>query len=253
MPTASADGISIYYEVHGAGDPLLLIGGLGSDITLFGQLIPVLAAHHQVVALDNRGAGRSDKPDIRYSVAMMAGDAVAVLDALGIETADILGVSMGGKIALEIALTQPARVRRLVLVSSSAAPRTGKMTLSWPMRLAQGFAKVGLLQGKYPQPDYAFRRQREASGEYDALSRLGSVAVPVLIAHGRQDKTTAFARAEELQAGIPDSQLAEFRGGHMFFLMSERKTLADRIDRFLSAQPSVQPPVTSDGSQTEQS
>jgi 3-oxoadipate enol-lactonase len=249
MPTASGNGISIYYEVHGAGDPLLLIGGLGSDITLFSQLIPGLAAHRQVIALDNRGAGRSDKPDIPYSVAMMADDAVAVLDALRIETADILGVSMGGKIALEIALTHPARVRRLALVSSSAAPRTGKLTMSWPMRLAQGFGKIGLLQGEYPQPDYAFRRQLEASGEYDALSRLGSVTVPVLIAHGRQDKTTAFERAEELQAGIPDSQLAEFRGGHMFFLVSERKALADRVERFLSAQPSV----TKDGSQTEQS
>lgn len=253
MPMASGNGISIYYEVHGAGDPLLLIGGLASDVTLFRQLIPDLAEHRQVIALDNRGAGRSDKPDIPYSVAMMAADAVAVLDALRIETADILGVSMGGKIALEIALTQPARVRRLVLVSSSAAPRVGAIPMSWPMRLAQGFAKVGLLQGKYPQPDYAFRRQRDASGEYDALSRLGSVTVPVLIAHGRQDKTTAFERAEELHAGIPDSQLSEFRGGHLFFLVSERQALADQVERFLSAQPSAQPSMPSDGSQTEQS
>ncbi len=118
MPTVRANGIMIYYEMHGAGEPLLLIGGLGADITLLRLLIASLSPRHQVIAFDNRGAGRSDKPDLPYTIAMLASDTADLLEALGVRGADVAGISMGGKIALELALSYPHLVGRLVLIST---------------------------------------------------------------------------------------------------------------------------------------
>jgi len=107
------------------------------------------------------------------------------------------------------------------------------MTMSVPMRLAAGLNRIGLLRGPYPQSEFAHKRQREASDRYDAVGKLSQVSAPTLIAHGHRDKTTPLLLAEQLQAGITDSELAVFRGGHMFFLFSERRRLIDRIESFL--------------------
>jgi 3-oxoadipate enol-lactonase len=120
MPTADANGIRIHYEVHGEGRPLLLILGLGADVSEYTALIDQLAARSRVIAFDNRGAGRTDKPDAPYSIELMAADALGVMDALGVTRADVLGISLGGRIALELALGHPERVERLILVSTSA-------------------------------------------------------------------------------------------------------------------------------------
>jgi 3-oxoadipate enol-lactonase len=234
MATAQVNGLSMYYELHGAGEPLLLIGGLGSDITLFNCIITGLARCCRVVALDNRGAGRTGKPDSPYTIPIMADDAAGLMDALAIDRADVLGISMGGKIALELALSRPARVHRLVLVSTSATSR-GKITLSWPMRLLLPLKWAGLLRGKYPQPRYAHLRQRQASVSYQASTRLGEIRAPTLILHGRRDRSMPLELAQKMHAGIPGSQLEVFRGGHMFFLFSERKPLIDRVCCFLTA------------------
>jgi len=233
MPTIQANGITLYYEEHGSGDPLLLIGGLGTDLTLFTWLTPRLARHHRVIAFDNRGAGRSDKPDVPYTIAMLASDAIGVLDALAVGRADLLGVSMGGKIALELALSHPARVGRMVIVGTSAAARTGPLTISAPMRIAGVLERLGLIRSRYPQPQYAFLRQREASGRFDVTGRLGEIAVPTLIAHGRKDRSVPLERAEQLHAGIAGSRLVVFGGGHMFFVFAERQALLDQIEGFL--------------------
>lgn len=134
MPTARVNGITMYYEQHGVGEPLLLINGLGADITLLAPLIAWFARSHRVVAFDNRGAGRTGKPDAPCTIGLMAADTAALMDALSPERVSVLGISMGGRIALELALSHPDRVGRLVLVSTSAAGR-GKVTVSWPMRL----------------------------------------------------------------------------------------------------------------------
>ena len=182
MPTARVNGITMYYEQHGAGELLLLINGLGADITLLAPIIAWFERSFRVVAFDNRGAGRTDKPDAPYTIELMAQDTAALMDVLSQERADVLGVSMGGRIALELALSCPDRVGRLVLVSTSAAGR-GKVTVSWPMRLLLPLRWAGLLRGKYPQPRYAYLRQRQASASYDATDRLGDIRVPALILH----------------------------------------------------------------------
>jgi 3-oxoadipate enol-lactonase len=120
MPTAKTNDISAYYEVHGEGKPLLLIAGLGSGVSLFAKSIPIFSKGRKVVAFDNRGAGRTDKPDIPYTIEMMADDAAGLLRALDIKSADVLGVSMGGRIAMDLAIRHPEMVRDLILVSTSA-------------------------------------------------------------------------------------------------------------------------------------
>jgi len=233
MPAARVNGITMYYEQHGAGEPLLLINGLGADITLLAPLIAWFARSHQVVAFDNRGAGRTDKPDAPYTIELMARDAAALMDVLSLERAAVLGISMGGRIALELALSCPGRVAGLVLVSTSAAKR-GKVTLSWPMRLLLPLRWLGLLRGKYPQPRYAWLRQRQASVSYDASGRLGDIRAPALILHGRRDRSMPVELAERMHAGIPGSRIELFRGGHMFFLFGERQRFFDEAGRFLA-------------------
>ena len=123
MPTINVNDINIYYEVHGEGEPLILIGGLANDITDYTDhttIIPELSQHYTVIAFDNRGVGRTDKPDAPYSIEMMAEDTVGLLDTLGITKAHLLGISMGGRIALALTLRHPERVNALVLASTGA-------------------------------------------------------------------------------------------------------------------------------------
>ncbi|MGC9665504.1 alpha/beta fold hydrolase [Planosporangium sp. 12N6] len=233
MPTVRVDDITMYYEIHGAGAPLVLIGGLGADLTLLTPITDELARHRRVIVFDNRGAGRTDQPDRPYSIELMTRDTVGLMDALSIDRADILGISMGGRIALELTLTHPSRVRRLVLVSTSAAGR-GKVHMSWPMRLMWLLQWIPGMHGRYPQPGYAHRRQREAAVRYDATARLDQINVPTLILHGRRDRSLPLSMAEQLHNGIAGSRLQVFRGGHMFCSLTERHVFLTRVDEFLT-------------------
>lgn len=233
VPSVRVNDIDVYYEVRGEGEPLLLIGGLGADLTLLRPLTGWLAQRYRVVVFDNRGAGRTGKPDAPYSIELMSRDTLGLMDALGIPAAHLLGISMGGRIALEIALTHPERVHKLVLASTSAAGR-GKVHMSWPARLLWLMRSLPPLRGRYPQPRYAFVRQRDAALRYDATDRLGAVRAPTLILHGQSDRSLPPEMAETLRAGIPGATLRIFPGGHMFLVLSQRQPFLERVDAFLS-------------------
>jgi pimeloyl-ACP methyl ester carboxylesterase len=133
MSTARVGSVELYWEEHGSGDPLLLIMGLAADSRAWMFQIPDFAARYRTIAFDNRGVGRSAKPAGPYTIHQMADDAAGLLDALHIARAHVVGVSMGGMIAQELALRHPERVRGLVLACT------------------------------YPEPDADVERQREFS------------------------------------------------------------------------------------------
>ena len=122
MPKVRVGDIELHYVEHGEGDPLLLVMGFGGDHLAWGLQMPAFAARHRVIAFDNRGVGQTGAPDAPYTTLEMADDAVGLLDALGIERAHVLGVSMGGMIAQELALNHPGRVRTLQLHCTYARP-----------------------------------------------------------------------------------------------------------------------------------
>ena len=186
-----AGDIDMYYELHGSGEPLVIIGGLASDISQWGWLTDWCAQTSQVLAFDNRGAGRTDKPDAPYTIPMMADDTDALMEAVGMSHATVLGISMGGKIALDLALEHPDRVARLILVSTSASARPETPTSR--MEMLSMLSSL-VFRGKYPQPRYAFARQRQASRAYECTDRLDEIHVPTTILHGRKDRIVPFAR-----------------------------------------------------------
>jgi pimeloyl-ACP methyl ester carboxylesterase len=198
------------------------------------------AQTHRVLAFDNRGAGRTDRPDIPYSIEMMAADTNGLMEAVGFTDAAILGVSMGGRIALQLTLEHPERVSRLILVSTraSARPDTGG-----PSRMEMLSILAWLFdRGQYRQPRYAQARQREASRVYDCMDRLGEIHVPTTILHGRNDRLAPFREARAMRQAIPNSTMVSFHGGHLFFMARQRKWFLDSVAVALDVQPAVPAP-----------
>jgi 3-oxoadipate enol-lactonase len=228
MPYVRVNDIQMYYELRGDGEPLALIVGLGTDISEWDVIICWLTNKYQVLAFENRGAGRTDKPDIPYSIEMMAEDTAELMQALGMKQAHVLGISMGGRIALTLALRYPERVKKLVLVSTSA-----RIIKNWRRHFYGILSGAPIFRSKYPQPHYAFMRQLQASATYNCTGKLHELHIPTLIMHGKKDKSAPYALAEEMHAGIEGSKMLTFAGGHIFFLMRERQQFLDAIAEFL--------------------
>lgn len=237
MPTVRVNDITMYYEVHGEGEPLLLIGGLSNDVTDYRAMLPQLARRCRVIAFDNRGVGRTDKPDMPYSISMMADDTAGLLAALGLGPVNVLGVSMGGRIAVDLALRYPQHVKSLILVSTFVKrlpPRRSGLLFSVMFRLAL-WRRTG-----QQQPAHGVYRQRAASRDYDASDRLHEIRVPTLILHGRKDRFAPYKLAEEMHAGVRGSRMLTFDGGHMFLFFRQQQFLQAVIE-FLDAQATAHP------------
>ncbi len=228
MPYEKINDIQMYYEIHGDGEPLVLIVGLGTDISEWDGIIRWLAKKYKVLAFDNRGAGHTDKPDIPYSIEMMAHDTAGLMQTLGIEQAHILGISMGGRIALALALRHPKSVKKLVLVSTSA-----RSIKNWRRYFFGILSSAPIFRSKYPQPHYAFMRQRQASFVYNCTDKLHELHIPTVIMHGKKDKIVPYKLAEEMHTGIKGSQMLAFAGGHLFLFMKECQQFLDAIAEFV--------------------
>lgn len=220
MPTVHANGITMYYELHGSGEPLVLIAGLNSDHGLYRTIVRELAMHYQVLVFDNRGVGQTDQPDVPYSMELMADDTAAMLRAVGITKANILGTSMGGRIAVALAIRHPDLVTRLILVSTSMKASSR----SWRRCLIALELRVPFIRGSHSYA--AVRRQLEASSSADFTSRLDEIHVPTLILHGTRDRLAPYTLAEATHEGIKGSQLVTFGGGHLFFLVRAQQFVA---------------------------
>jgi pimeloyl-ACP methyl ester carboxylesterase len=217
------NGIDIYYEVRGEGEPLMIISGLGTDVSQIDSLVEGFSRTHRVIAFDNRGVGRTDKPDVPYTIEMMAEDAAGLLRALGVSRCNVLGFSMGGRIALSLALEHPELVKSLILAMTSAKMNYDRGILWTLSNLLLRIPAVRAIGTKYPQPYYAYVRQRDASRGFDVTSRLRGIKVPTIIIQGKKDKFVPTFLAEEIHSGIAGSSLVRVEGSHTFALTNQKE------------------------------
>ena len=233
MPLIAVNDVELYYESHGSGVPLVLLGGLGLDVSEMGMLIGPLADRFRVIAVDNRGAGRSAKPPGPYSIEQMAADVTGLMDRLDLPRTHLLGMSMGGRIAMALALAWPGRVNRLVLVATS--PRAAGAR--WLVRAGMMVADLPVLRGRHRQPRHAMKAQFDATTRFDCTGRLSQIGAPVLIVHGRSDRIAPVALAEQMHSLIPGSRLVLIDGGHLAPLLTRHERLVAEISAFLAASP----------------
>jgi pimeloyl-ACP methyl ester carboxylesterase len=234
MIATAADGTRLHYIVEGTGPPLVLVGGKTSSIDgAWWRYIPPLAQRLKVIALDNRGAGASDKPDTPYSTQVMAEDALAVLHDAGETSAHWFGLSMGGMILQQLALDHPDAVRSLILGATHCGGERQPTTptgnpVEGPLRRYANLYEQAFIAdhadwveedakhfGKMPL--HAIIRQDQAVKHHNLCDRLSEIRQPVLILHGRQDRMVPLARGEELQRGLPEARLRILDpAGHQF-------------------------------------
>ena len=231
MPRLHINGIELYYQIAGQGQPILLIHGLGSSSRDWEQQTDFFARSYQVVTFDLRGHGQSQKPPGPYSMSLFAGDAAELLKALGLAPAHVVGISLGGMIALQLAADSPTSVRSLVIVN--AAPEYVVRTLKERWQVASrllivrflGMRRLGAVLGKrlFPKPGQSALRQlfakRWAENDpraylasmraivgWSVNDRLAGIDVPTLVVAADQDYTPVAVKAACV-ARMPQAEL----------------------------------------------
>lgn len=265
MPKCRLNDIDIYFERAGQGPPLLFISGTGGDLRLKPNVFDgPLPRQFDTIAFDQRGLGRSSKPDRPYTMAQYAGDAAALLAAMHLPRALVLGVSFGGMVAQELAIRYPDRVKAMVLACTSPGGDGGA---SYPLHQLTGMTRAEIARHMIPiadtrrdaawaeahakeydalvemgsadpfadEPDRAMgaRRQLEARAAHDAWDRLGAIRCPVLIAGGIYDGIARPEFQARMAQRIARSSLEMFEGGHLFLLQDRAAFPA--IAQFLAA------------------
>ncbi len=235
MPKVQANGIEIFYEATGIGDPLLLIAGFACDHTNWSGMIPLLASRYRVIVFDNRGAGQTSAPNTPYSILQMAEDAAGLLDAIGLSRVHVAGHSMGGQIAQELALAHPERLRTLTLLASCARlDERGKavieswgelpglvdastgLRLSFPWIYTSNFyATPGAIESvieevfsnPFPPSPQGIYQQSRAITNCDTSPRLDGIKCRTLVVVGNEDILSRVSFSEQLAQGIGGAEL----------------------------------------------
>ena len=250
MPTIATNGTNLYYELHGSGPLLVLIPGLGYDGWMYSRMIPGLAEQFQVVSIDNRGSGLSDKPAGPYTAQMLAADVIGLLDEFGAAKAHIVGHSMGGFIAQALAIEYPERVDKLVLSATNfggphhipiTAPAMAVLTdvsgdpierlrRGIAISTAPGFAEnnpefvESWVQYRVEHPIDPAGYQAQLAIGLGLLSeaasfehKLGRVTAPTLVLFGEHDVVVPPGNAELLAAKLPNARVEILpNAGHVF-------------------------------------
>jgi len=252
-----ADGTRIHYEVTGrpGAMPILMIQGLGASKNAWNLQRIAMATRFRSISLDNRGAGRSDKPTQPFTLEQMADDAIAVLDAAGVETAHVVGASMGGVISQIIAVKYPHRVRSLTLVCTACRNHpwrqellqtwahtaekkgmieVGKEAAQWVMsprsfrRLVPAFTWMGPLAALRPRHSFVSQIQAILDAREDLVDELSSITAPTMVIVGNQDILTPRGDSEEIAERIPNAELVVISGA-AHGLMMEHSTTFNKI------------------------
>ncbi|MGN6607200.1 MAG: alpha/beta fold hydrolase [Jatrophihabitans sp.] len=247
MPRAQLNGRGLYYERRGDGPPLLLIQGMAGHHRTWGEpFLTALARDFDVVAYDHRGIGESDDVAGDFTIGDLADDAAALLDDLGWTSAHVLGVSLGGMVAQELALQHASRVRTLVLGCTYPGGEGASLRAAGPIRMMTAMntrdveqavraAYVSNLSAGHiaderhyaafhemalsvAAPVPVILRQAKAAFAHDAGDRLAGIAVPTLVLHGDEDDMMEHLNAEVIAAAVPGARLVTFEHtGHMFW------------------------------------
>ena len=266
MPTAHVNGLELYYERAGSGPPLLFISGTGGDLrNKPNQFDGPFPKAFDMVCYDQRGLGRSAKPDVAYTMADYADDASALMGELGLERAHIVGVSFGGMVAQELVLRHPSRVDRLILACTSPGGAGGasfpfheidhlkgeararhltpisdtRRDRAWAEANPDTYRQIIAMSsanpyGEEPGHEMGARRQLEARARHDTWDRLDQIEAPTLIAAGRFDGIALPETQENLARRIKGSVLRFFEGGHLF--MIQDRTATATMIRFLNGE-----------------
>jgi len=253
----------IYYEVHGDGPRMLLFNGSGATVDKSALLIGVFAKHFTVVVHDQRGLGRSGVPVGPYTMAEYALDGARVLDELGWDSCLVVGISFGGMVAQEFAVTWPERVQKLALLCTSPGGRLGasyplhelaelsppdratiylplldtRFTSDWLQQHPADAALVADIASRRSdslsqEQIRGEREQLRARSEHDVGERLAGVTAPTFVAAGRFDGIAPLVNSEAIASLIPNATLHVYEGGHMF-MVQDRTAMPD-IFSFLS-------------------
>ena len=263
MPVFERDSLSINYEIFGSGPRVLFFNGSGGSIEGSQLLINAFAKTFQVLVHDQRGLGKTSVPDGPYTMADYAQDAASLLDHVGWQTTNVIGLSFGGMVAQEFAVTFPERVERLVLMCTSAGGIAGS---SYPLHqlaplpilerntalrlltdtrftdewLAQHPVDAEIMRFQEDRPDtqktkiqiLGERLQLEARMGHDVVDRLHLISAPTLVTAGRFDGIAPLANSQAIADRIPHATLKDYEGGHPFFTQ-DRQAMRD-IRTFLS-------------------
>ena len=263
MPFVSAtDGTRIHYEVTGktGATPVLMIQGLGASKNAWNLQRIAMATRFRIISFDNRGAGRSDKPIEPFTLEQMADDAIAVLDAAGIETAHVVGASMGGVISQIVAVKYPQRVRSLTLVCTACRNHpwrqellqswaktaeekgmieVGKEAAQWVMsprsfrRLVPAFTWMGPLAALRPRHSFVSQIDAILNTREDLVDQLSTISAPTMVIVGNQDILTPRGDSEEIAERIPNSELVVISGAAHGLMMEHSSTFNKILIEFL--------------------
>jgi 3-oxoadipate enol-lactonase/4-carboxymuconolactone decarboxylase len=240
MPFAMQDGVRLYWKLDGAEDrpPLVLLNSIGTDMSLWDAALPHLLPAFRLLRIDTRGHGASDAPDGDYTLAMLARDVAAVMAASGIARAAVAGVSLGGMIAIQLALDHPERVSALALVCTSAAMDRASWTARIETVRSQGTGAIaemvvgrllsapfaaqhpeiagGLRRAIAAQSDDGYAGAGAAIRDMALIDRLGGIVAPTIVVTAAADVSTPLAgHGDRLLAGIPGAQHVPLLGAHL--------------------------------------
>jgi pimeloyl-ACP methyl ester carboxylesterase len=261
VPFVENKDAKIYWDEQGSGEPLLLIMGLSYPSYMWHRSRPVLAQRYRTIALDNRGVGQSDVPPGTYSIPLMASDAAAVLDAAGVESANVFGVSMGGMIAQEFALQYPNRVRSLilgcttpggpdavqpdpealqVLLRRDVTPEESKEAIipfiydaATPRALID--EDMAIRMKWYPTAQ-GYMGQLQGIFGWEAYSRIAQIAAPTLVLHGESDRLVLPGNARLIAERIAGAKLVLIPHASHIFDTDQTAASLHAILEFLAAQ-----------------